>query len=103
MSNANAYFLGQNLYLVKTPEANGESKIEDLFDTGLLALPIGGKTLNLTNKKSEDYEVGKMAFANFVRANASSIDFSNFDVLLDRIVSVLNHFPSAKNAKPAAI
>jgi hypothetical protein len=44
-----------------------------------------------------------MAFANFVRANASSIDFSNFDVLLDRIVSVLNHFPSAKNAKPAAI
>jgi hypothetical protein len=88
---------------VKTPEVNGESKIEDLFDTGLLSLPIGGKALNLTNKKSEDYEVGKMAFANFVRANASSIDFSNFDVLLDRIVSALNHFPSAKNAKPAAI
>ncbi len=102
-SNANAYFLGHNLYLVKTPEVNGESKIEDLFDTALLATPIGGKTLNLTNKKSADYEVGKMAFANFVRANASSIDFSNFDVLLDRIVSVLNHFPSVKGAQPTAI
>lgn len=102
-SNANAYFLGQNLYLVKTPEINGVSKIEDLFDPALLAAPIGGKTLNLTNKKSADYEVGKMAFANFVRANASNIDFSNFDVLLDRIVSVLNHFPTAKSAKPAAI
>jgi RNA-directed DNA polymerase len=102
-SNANAYFLGQNLYLVKTPEVNGESKIEDLFDTSLLISSIGGKTLNLTNKKSADYEVGKTAFANFVRANASSIDFSNFDPLLDRLVTVLNHFPSAKNAKPAAI
>lgn len=102
-SNADAYFLGQNLYLVKTPEANGESKIEDLFDATLLAAPIGGKSLNLTNKKSQDYEVGKTAFANFVRANAASIDFSNFDVLLNRIVSVLNHFSTAKNAKPTAI
>jgi hypothetical protein len=41
-SNANAYFLGQNLYLVKTPEVNGESKIEDLFDSELLAASIGG-------------------------------------------------------------
>jgi hypothetical protein len=90
--------------LVKTPEISGESKIEDLFDTALLSSPIvGGKTLNLTNKKSADYEVGKTAFANFVRANASSVDFSNFDVLLDRIVSVLNHFPSSKSAQPSAI
>jgi RNA-directed DNA polymerase len=103
-SNANAYFLGKNLYLVKTPELNGdESMIENLFDPTLLSSAIGGKTLNLTNKKSEDYEIGKAAFANFVRSNASNIDFSGFDPLLDRIVSVLNHYPKSKGLNPAAI
>ncbi|MDX6577906.1 MAG: RNA-directed polymerase [Blastocatellia bacterium] len=97
-SNASFYFLCHNLYLIKTPEkgATGVSMIEDFFEAPLLATAFEGKTFNSTNKESSPTEFGKAAFADFVRNNASKIDFSNFSALLDRIVAVLNDYKPPK-------
>lgn len=93
-SNAPFYHLCHNLYLVKTTEKppNGESMIESLFEQSVLAANVDGKTFNLTNNNSATNEVGKTAFAEFVRANASKIKFDGFSDLLSRIVAVLEHY-----------
>lgn len=86
------YHITDNLYLVKTPENNGDSCIEDLFPKDLKDTELKGKKFNPSSKIDPLIEYGKEVFANSViKPNASKIDFSGFDVLLDRIVAVLNH------------
>lgn len=82
------YFLGENLYLVKTPEAsgNGTSCIEDLFDATLRATVLDGKTFNSGNRPNYDLEYDKQTFLEkVVSPNASSVDWTGFEPLLDRI------------------
>ena len=96
------YYLGLNLYLVKTPEKAAtpcKSCIEDLFDPALLKTVLDGKTFNPNKAHNAPGEYGKVAFAERVIVpNAATIDFSGFAALLDRIVAVLDHYARLKAA-----
>jgi len=88
------YHITENLYLVKTLETNGQSCIEDMFSQKLKGTLLNGKKFSTKAKIDPQTEYGKEVFAkSMVKPNAKKIDFSGFDPLLDRIVSVLDHFP----------
>ena len=92
-STNNFYHITENLYLVKTPEAKGKSCIEDMFPQEWLDTPLNGKKFNPSGTIDPQTEYSKEVFANsIIKPNASKIDFSGFDLLLDRIVSVLAHY-----------
>ena len=87
------YHITENLYLIKTPEAKKKSCIEDLFPQQLKGTLLNGKKFSAKAKIDPQTEYSKEIFANSViKPNASKIDFSGFDPLLDRIVSVLDHY-----------
>jgi hypothetical protein len=93
------YKIYANLYLVKTPESKGtgESKIEDLFKKKLLKTKVNGKIFNAENKTNSAKEYGKSIFAEkVVRPNADSVDFSNFEVLLQRLVDAIVDYKPPK-------
>jgi RNA-directed DNA polymerase len=95
------YYLGLNLYLVKTPEkvAPHKSCIEDLFDPALLKTVLDGKTFDPNKEHNAPGKYGKVVFAErVVVPNAATIDFSGFTPLLDRIVAVLDHHAGVKAA-----
>ncbi len=87
------YHIIENLYLVKTPEAKGQSCIEDLFPISLRHTILKGKKFNPAPKIDPATEYSKEVFANaVVKPNAKTIDLSGFDPLLDRIGSVLDDY-----------
>ncbi len=89
------YYVCFNLYVVKTPErgSGGTSCIEDLFDATVRAKKLDGKTLSLGKDWDSKTQYGKLDFADkIVRAGFSTIDFSGFVPLIDRIVAVLADF-----------
>ena len=110
------YHITENLYLIKTPEANGESCIEDLFPGKLKDTRLKGKKFNPKEGKkfnpkegkkfnpkggkiNHQTEYGKEEFAkSVVKPKARKIDFSGFDPLLDRIVAVLENYTQRKLA-----
>jgi len=105
------YYLGENLYLVKVPEGATPHprEIEDLFQPALLATKLHGKSFDPKKDHGDDTHYGKVAFAeSVVRANASTVDFSGFEELLERSEAVLKHYatilaaPSATPAPAAA-
>lgn len=99
-TTASFYFLGANLYLVKTPEQGKAKKscIEHLFDPTLLDTVIDGKTFDPNKEHAADGKYGKLVFAErVVKPNANAIDFSGFVSLLDRIIAVLDDY-EAKQA-----
>jgi hypothetical protein len=99
------YHLGYNLYLIKTPESGSGEKscIEDLFPSTLLETPVDGKYFDPNKDHEESGKYGKLVFAKrVVIPNASSIDFSAFAPLLDRIVAVLDHHAAMKKAHTAS-
>ena len=84
-----------NLYLVATPLAGAsvESCIEDCFKPATLRTLLGGKKFNYKTAIDEATEYGKAYFAeHVVKAGASTIDFTGFDPLLDRLLQVLAHY-----------
>ena len=86
------YHITHNLYLVKTPEGNGQTCIESLFPQEWLDKELKEKRFNPAAKIDPEKEYGKEVFANsVVKPNAGNIDFSGFDPLLDRIVAVRAH------------
>lgn len=92
-SNAEFYNVTENLYIVKTPE-NGAKKtcIEDLFPKKWRDHKINGKKLNTASKIDPTKDLSKEAFAkSVVKPNASQIDFSGFEPLLERIEEAINH------------
>ena len=95
-SSQQFYHLSHNLYLVKTPEGTGPSRmscIEDFFDPSLRATVLDGKKFNPAKLHAADGEYGKTVFAEkVVRPNADKIDFTNFAPLLERIVAVIDHY-----------
>ena len=86
------YYLGANLYIVKTPE-NGTSHrscMEDLFDASIKEEVIDGKTFDPTKDHEAPGKYGKFVFAEkVVKPRAKTIGFSQFAPLLDRLVKVL--------------
>ncbi len=99
------YYLGYNLYLVKTPSLVGkeQTRIEDFFDPTLLNVQIGGKPFDPDKKHGDHTKYGKHVFAEqVIKKDAATIDFSGFAPLLDRIVAVLDDYDKKlANAPPA--
>lgn len=97
-STSDFYHVTDNLYIVKTPE-NGSNNtcIEDMFPQKWRDYEINGKKLNTASKIDPTKDLSKEAFAkSVVRPNASKIDFSGFDPLLERIHKAIQHY----TAKP---
>lgn len=87
------YHITENLYLIKTPEVNGNSCIEDLFPAEIKNKQLNGKKFNPKKKINPQTDYSKEVFAkSVVRPDAQNIDFSGFDILLDRIVEVLDDY-----------
>lgn len=90
------YHITRNLYLVKTPEGQRASCIEDFFPVSWKNTVLNGKKFNPNPKNGKidpQTEYGKEVFAkSVVKPNADKIDFTGFDPLLDRIVGVLDHY-----------
>jgi hypothetical protein len=94
-STDNFYHITENLYLVKTPENNGQSCIEDLFEKSVKNTILNDKKFSPESKIDTTKEYGKEIFAkSVIKPNASKIDFSGFDPLLSRIVSTLDDYYS---------
>lgn len=100
------YYLGGNLYLVKTPEtpaAPHTSCMETFFEQCVLDTVLDGKTFDLAKEHDAPGKYGKQRFATrVVEPKAGEIDFSGFVPLLDRIVAVLDHYAAPKDALAAA-
>jgi RNA-directed DNA polymerase len=65
-SSDHFYYLGLNLYLVKTPEQVAPphtSRMETFFPTAVLATKLGGKTFDPDKEHDAPGKYGKMAFA----------------------------------------
>lgn len=100
------YFLGENLYLVKTPEpaGNGLSCIEDLFDAALRATVLDGKTFNPGNKPNYDIEYDKQTFLEkVVSPNAATLNWTGFPPLLDRISLAIIDYQTRVAAAAAVV
>jgi RNA-directed DNA polymerase len=93
------YHVCFNLYVVKTPEigAAGASCIEDLFPAAVRATKLDGRALSLAKEWDPRTHYGKFEFADrVVRSNYKTIDFSQFEPLLDRLLAVIADYPSRK-------
>lgn len=91
-TTADFYHITENLYVVKTPEAGGESAIESLFPEVWRKKELNGKKFNGSNTINPATEYSKEIFANsVVKPNSGQIDFSDFDPLLHRIVKAIEH------------
>jgi retron-type reverse transcriptase len=91
------YHLGENLYLVKVPEATPpiDRDIEDLFQPTLLSTILDGKPFDKKKDHGDETAYGKVVFAEkVVRANAATVDFQGFTELLSRIDQCLTHYKS---------
>ena len=104
-STAPFYFLGANLYIIKTPEIPPDHKscMEDLFDQSVKDVIIRGKIFDQSKDHEAPGKYGKFIFAEeVVKPNAASIDFSRFTPVLDRIVAVLADYKARMVASAAA-
>jgi RNA-directed DNA polymerase len=89
-----------NLYIVFTPLIDGMQKvtIEDLFTKETLSEKLSGKTFNKNDNYDTKTEYGKEYFAKkVVLAKKSSIDFSGFKDLLERIEKCISHYNDQLN------
>lgn len=80
-----------NLYAVLTPLKAGAqtSIIEDCFADVVLKVNLGGKTFDPNNNYDSAAHFGKHILSGYVRDNASKIDFSGFEPLLERISAAI--------------
>ena len=99
------FYLGANLYLVKTPLVAGLTMtcIEDLFDATTKAIPLDGKVFHAEKDGFDRTKhIPKVDFATkVVSANAGSISFVGFAPLLDRIVTVMDDYATKLAAPPS--
>jgi RNA-directed DNA polymerase len=97
--NSDFVHLFHNLYIILTPLSAGSSSsdIELLFkDVDRLRL-YKGKSFNTATKRDNSKDLSKEAFAtHIVSAQKNVINFDGFKDLLDRVVSVIDHYDSVK-------
>jgi RNA-directed DNA polymerase len=81
-----------NLYLVATPLTTGKtsSLIEDAFGPLTTTLKIGGKSFDANDKTFDDaLHYDKHIFSQYVKEQASKIDFTGFTEILTRLAAVI--------------
>ncbi|MHA3914892.1 hypothetical protein [Halovulum sp. GXIMD14793] len=99
------YHLGHNLYLVKVPEGAPPAMkdIEDLFLPAVLSELLDGKPFDKKKEHGDHTAYGKVAFADkVVRRKASTIDFSGFDTLLERLAACVADY-AIRSAPPTVV
>lgn len=86
------YFIKDNLYVIPTPKnSSKDTSIEDFFAPSILATKLGGKEFSRSDSFDNSTQYGKHIFAEHViKKNATTIDFSGFDSILERIAMVIN-------------
>lgn len=97
LANKNSIFthIVKNLYLMAVPSPH--SDIEELFDDNIKNKKIGNRTFSAASDADPDIFYGKADFAyKVVMKHADEIDFSGFKPLLDRFVSVIEHYQTIK-------
>jgi retron-type reverse transcriptase len=94
-----------NLYMVLTPLKAGANKstIEDCFSEEIKKLSLGGKTFNPDNHADSSVYFGKHILSQYVRENASKIDFTGFAGLLDRIAAAIEAHQSQQAVVAQAV
>jgi retron-type reverse transcriptase len=94
-----------NMYVVLTPLKGGaaQSEIEDCFDDSIRKLNLGGKTFSTDSKADPNLYFGKHILSQYVRNNASKIDFTGFADVLGRITAAIEDYETnnAKSVAPA--
>lgn len=88
-----------NLYLVLTPLAvpDKQTAVEDLFPQATREELVDGKALSLKKEFDRTTHYGKDIFAKkVILAKKGTIDFSGFNVLLNRVVQCITHYDSIK-------
>lgn len=65
-----------------------QCEIEDLYDSKVRSVVIGGKTFNKNDKYNTKTEYGKHEFSLYIIRNYEKIDFSNFKPILDSINNI---------------
>lgn len=93
--NSDYVHLFHNLYLILTPLSAGDSSsdIELLFKDVDRLRVYKGKSFNTASKRDKNKDLSKEAFAtHIVSAHKKDIDFDSFKSLLDRVVSVIEHY-----------
>lgn len=82
-----------NLYVVPLPQRPGEkhSVIEDFFDEKTRAILVDGRSFDPNEERDTATHYSKNTFAEkVVKAQAHSIDFSEFSSVLSRILAVID-------------
>ena len=90
------YHVRDNLYVVPVPKLGGkETAIEDFFEKPVLDTKLGGKAFSGADKFDPATQYGKHLFSEHViKKNKNNISFDGFELVLDRIVQVLEvHSP----------
>lgn len=86
-------FKNRNLYFVTHQSiGKGDSEIENLFSEDTRNHKISEKGLSLKKDAKKNGYYGKADFANYVKNNYASIDFSGFRPLLDYIVKAIESY-----------
>ena len=86
----------ENFFLIKTPHVGqvNSSCIEHLFDKATLDTKIDGKSFDYEKDNDTSTTYGKHIFAEkVIRPNWQTVDFSNFEPILDEIKNILTNFP----------
>lgn len=90
-----------NLYVVPTPlgPKNEQTCIENFFDASTLATPLNGKSFNWQKDADNSTNYGKAVFAsNVIAKDFINIDFTKFNSILERIVSVIDDYEAKQIA-----
>lgn len=91
-----------NMYVVLTPlnGATKESEIEDSFDDAVLKVNLGGKSFNSSSKPDSNLHFGKHILSQYVRDNATKINFAGFAPILERITAAIEDYETGKMNPP---
>ncbi|WP_196591321.1 retron Ec67 family RNA-directed DNA polymerase/endonuclease [Pectinatus frisingensis] len=92
-----------NLYLLTNPLMKGknECEIEDLFNNQTLSHKINGKSFCRNGKFDSEQYYGKEKFSQYIASDYESIDFKNFQEMLNDINITINEYKSAnENEEP---
>lgn len=88
------YNILDNLYLITNPLFKGkkECEIEDLFDDSVLSTTIGGKAFSRDKDADNSKYYGKAIFSQYIMRNYLTIDFSEFEPMLDDLNVIISDY-----------
>lgn len=88
------YQIDRNIFIVKTPHTKTKKKtaIEDFLPDVVLKTQLNGKSFSGKSDFDESKFFGKIYLSRYVYDNYSIIDFTKFQVILERISKVVQFY-----------